>query len=138
MESSGAAVSDRRYSLEVKLPGELDDSRPAQRIDRTHRRQSSETVAAHRRGQIDNLTCSRVDLSGGVEGAPIGMVEHIVGFHSELDVMLRIFAVFKLLEQRYVPIADARSAHAVNSGIIANATLRRSCNARRVDESESA
>src|SRR5438552_19053964 len=64
------------------------------------------------------------------------MVEHIVGFHAKLDVVIRIFTVLELLEERDVPVVHSRSAQTVHPRVVADAPSRSLRNAAGVDVSQ--
>src|SRR5262245_25605437 len=101
-----------RLLLEVHLSRNLNNSGTAGQAGCSHSSEGTETIA-DRRTRIDELTRGRVELSRRVHSGPIRMVERIVSFQSKLDVLLWVFSVFELFEERDIPIVQTRPTHIV-------------------------
>src|SRR5215831_3519465 len=108
-------------SLEVELRGNLHDSRTAARSVQGAEPEAA-ACATHIARQVDNIPL-RVEQSEGVERRPLGVIEDVEGLQTKLGVCpLR---KVDLLEQRHVPLMDARAAHAVAAGVDASAAFGR-------------
>src|SRR5438067_2902275 len=64
------------------------------------------------------------------------MIEHVVGFDAKLNIVLSVFAVLNLPEQRHVPVTQPGATNGVDPGVVSDAALRRRPDTARVDVSE--
>src|SRR3989442_14307998 len=82
------------FTSEVELAGELDDPLTVG----SRGGQSAKTIAVRRTCSIDQLSRGGIELSRGVEHAPLSVVKGIVHLQAKLNVPLRVLAVLELFE----------------------------------------